>query len=61
MTYAKSITHESGTKLGLLEWGESNSYYWFVNNKNFLKAGSDEDIFFEVEDEVNPEENSLER
>lgn len=61
MTYAKSVTHESGTKLGLLEWEESISYYWFVNSKNFLKSGSDEDIFFEVEDEVNPEENSLER
>lgn len=44
----------------LLEWGESISYYWFVNSKDFLKSRSDE-TYFEVEDEVNPEKNSLER
>lgn len=46
--------------LELLEWWKSISYYWFLNSKNFLKSRSD-DTYFEVEDEVNPEENSLER
>lgn len=51
--------------LELLEWWKSTIYYcafyyWFVNSKNFLKSRSD-DTYFEVEDEINPEENSLER